>query len=165
MRLSDLEKTRFFANPIADAELSPDGRSVAFVDGFYNARFVQVVPLRGGPSRVLAAFPPGNGQQRPVALAWAPDSGEVAINTESNAGACDGCEVLYTVNADGSGLKAVTSDGVGRPFYSPDGKELAYCSFGYGGPYFEFFMQQQALVHHGEHYLGPTCGESWQARP
>jgi Tol biopolymer transport system component len=166
MRLSDGWRRMRLGDRVDDIELSPDGRWIAYFGLGGDSTRVSLHRLdRSGPERIVARFPGGDGAPQPVELAWSPDSRELAINTEANAAACDGCEKLFTVNVDGSGRKAVTSDGVAAPFYSPDGKSLAYCSFGYGGPHYEFFMQQQALVHHGDHYVGPTCGESWQARP
>lgn len=162
VRLSDRRRDVLVPSEVSDAEYAPDGSSLA-----YSASDGDVYLARpdGRDAHKLVDFPEGDGQPLAGQLSWAPDASELAVNTEANSGMCDGCETLYTVNADGSGLKPVTSDGVGDPFYSPDGRRLAYCSFGYGGPTGEFFMQQQALVRHGDRYVGPTCGESWQARP
>jgi hypothetical protein len=60
----------------------------------------------------------------------------------------------------------VTKDGVGRPIWSPDGTMIAYCRSGYSSdsPY-GWYAQLEAAVLRGRRYLGPTCGNSWQARP
>jgi Tol biopolymer transport system component len=167
LRMSDGWRSRVLANHVTDAEMSPDGRWIAVIDQTWRPYRVFLLKLgnimNGG--HTLVKFPEGDGQPIPWQLAWSPDSQELAINTDADAAACDGCETLYTVNVDGSGLKAVTREGVIDPFYSPDGTMLAYCSLGYAAPNGDFFMQQQALVHHGDRYVGPTCGESWQARP
>ena len=165
LRVADGRKTQFLGNWIGDAELSPDGRWIAYFDPQLSHRWVFLLNPWTNSQRTLAVFPRGDGQPRPASVAWSPDSREVAINTEANAAACEGCQTLYTVNVDGSDLKAVAEGGISSPFYSPDGQSLAYCSFGYSPPNYEPFAQQQALVHHGEHYVGPTCGTSWQARP
>jgi dipeptidyl aminopeptidase/acylaminoacyl peptidase len=172
VRLSEGRKTRIVAGRVGAAEWAPDGRWIAYTlyepnptDGLLNSQDVHVVRPNGQDGHVLVDFPNGGGQPLAVQLSWAPDASELAINTEANSAACEGCETLYMVNADGSGLKEVSREGIGSPFYSPDGDSLAYCSFGYAPPNYEPFHQQQALVHRGEHYVGPTCGESWQARP
>jgi Tol biopolymer transport system component len=163
VRLSDRLRDRLpIAGEVNDLEYAPDGSSLAYssADGD-----VYLAKPNGHAAHRLVDFPEGDGQPLAAQLSWAPDASELAVNTEANAGACEGCETLYTVNADGSGLKRVTRTGIADPFYSPDGRSLAYCSFSYAGARFEPDANQQVLVTHGEHYGGPTCGESWQARP
>lgn len=56
--------------------------------------------------------------------AWSPDGKRLAVTTE-------GAE-LYTVNADGTGLKRLAGDAYSQPSWSPDGHFIAYV----GGEHF-----------------------------
>jgi Tol biopolymer transport system component len=161
VRLSDKRRGLLIPGDVNDAEYAPDGSSIAYSSSDGD---VYLARPNGKAAHKLVDFPAGPAQPLAGQLSWAPDSSELAVNTEANSAACEGCETLYTVNADGSGLKAVAREGIGNPFYAPNGRSLRYCSFGYAPPAYEPFHQQQALVHHGERYVGPTCGESWQAR-
>jgi hypothetical protein len=43
---------------------------------------------------------------------------------------------------------------------------IAYCRSGYLSEYpYGWYAQLEAAVLHGQRWLGPTCGNSWQARP
>ncbi|MFL5781457.1 MAG: TolB family protein [Thermoleophilaceae bacterium] len=162
VRLSDKLRDELIPGNVSDVEYAPDGSSIAYSSSDGD---VYLAKPNGHASHKLVDFPEGDGQPLAGQLSWASDASELAVDTEANAGMCEGCEKLYTVNADGSGLKRITSTGIADPFYSPDGRQLRYCSFSYAGARFEPDAHQQVLVFHGEHYGGPTCGESWQARP
>ena len=164
VRLSDRLKDRLpIMGDTYDVEWAPDGSSLAYSgrDGD-----VHIAKPSGRNARTLVDFPEGEGQPLAGSLSWAPDASELAIVTESNSGACEQCELLWTVNSDGSDLHQVTSHirGIHSPFYAPDGQSLAFCRYGWNSADTAIVDSQQAAVHHGQHYVGPTCGESWQAR-
>jgi dipeptidyl aminopeptidase/acylaminoacyl peptidase len=111
---------------IADPQISPDGRWVAFsvqtVDLGANKKPTQIwiVPLDGGAPRQLTQD--GDDNERPR---WSPDSRRIAY--VSNRG---GSSQIWLMDPDGSNAKAVTSfaaeaDGV---MFSPDGKNLLFTS-------------------------------------
>jgi Tol biopolymer transport system component len=158
VRLSDGQKTRIVAARVGAAEWSPDGRWIAYSEGD-----VHVVRPNGQDDQTLVDFPEGPGEPLAGSLSWAPDASELAILTGADVAACDDCELLWTVNSDGSDLHQVTSRmrDLGLPFWAPDGQSISFCEFAE----LQSVRKQQAVVHHGEHYVGPTCGESWQARP
>ena len=160
VRLSDGRKTRIVAGRIAAAEWSPDGAWIAYSADDGDAYLVRP---NGSGRHKLVDFPAGPGEPLAGWLSWAPDGSELAVDTEANSGACDGCETLYTVHADGSDLESVAKSEIGRPFWSPTGGLIAYCQSGYATSDGQFFEKLQAVVAHGERYLGPTCGTSWQA--
>jgi Tol biopolymer transport system component len=169
VRLSNARKRQLFGAAVSSVEWSPDGKWIAYSlaqsTGPPDDAGVHLVSPNGSRTRWIVAWP-NYISGGPLAgwLSWAPDSSQLAVDTEANSGACDGCETLYTVHADGSDLEPVAREGIGAPFWSPDGKSIAFCKFGWDSND-QFFRKLQAVVEHGEHYVGPTCGESWQARP
>jgi dipeptidyl aminopeptidase/acylaminoacyl peptidase len=111
---------------IADPQISPDGRWVAFsvqtVDLGANKKPTQIwiVPLDGGAPRQITQD--GDDNERPR---WSPDSRRIAY--VSNRG---GTSQIWLMDPDGSNAKAVTNfaaeaDGV---LFSPDGKNLLFTS-------------------------------------
>jgi Tol biopolymer transport system component len=56
---------------------------------------------------------------------WSPDGSEIAFERRSG-----GSSDIYVVNADGSGLRALTADAASNhhPTWSPDGSQIAYAS-------------------------------------
>jgi dipeptidyl aminopeptidase/acylaminoacyl peptidase len=111
---------------IADPQISPDGRWVAFsvqtVDLGANKKPTQIwiVPLDGGAPRQITQD--GDDNERPR---WAPDSKQIAY--VSNRG---GSSQIWLMDPDGSNSTAVTNfaaeaDGV---LFSPDGKNLVFTS-------------------------------------
>ena len=162
VRLSDGRKTRIVAGRIAAAEWSPDGAWIAYSADDGDAYLVRP---NGSGRHKLVDFPDGPGDPLAGWLSWAPDASELAVDTEANSAACDGCETLYTVDADGSDLESVAKSEIGRPFWAPEGGSIAYCQSGYATSDGQYSEKLQAVVAHGERYLGPTCGTSWQALP
>jgi len=111
---------------IADPQISPDGRWVAFtvqsVDVAPNKKPMQVwsVPLDGGLPRQLTHDGEANQRAR-----WSPDSRRIAYISDRS-----GSSQIWLMDPDGGNAKQVTSlpteaDGV---LYSPDGKNLVFTS-------------------------------------
>ena len=159
VRLSDGRKTRIVADSVDQVDWAPDGSWIAYVVDFN----VHLVRPNGEDAHTIVDFRnPGN--ERPYAdgLSWAPDASELAISVFLNA--CYGCNGVYTVRPDGSDLEPVAGDLEGAPVWSPAGRAIAYCHVSVpqtGEPEYEL----HALTAHGERYVGPTCGDDWQALP
>ncbi len=126
---ADLPLTRDGGHNVQPA-WSPDGRQIAYHSSRHGG--VWVMPARGGPARQLAA----SGSHP----AWSPDGRRVAFQsdeftdvTPSAFGAQSG-STLWVVNADGSGLRALTTEGRpmgghGLPAWTRDGRRLAFMVF------------------------------------
>jgi dipeptidyl aminopeptidase/acylaminoacyl peptidase len=130
-RLEDAVHALFGAREFQQAEISPDGKRVAWVESIPqdgdapSSNFaIYVVDLRasGAPTRITAGD--GMSAHDEHGLAWSPDSQRMAFL--SNA-AQPGQLQLYVVNADGGRPTQVThlSGFPSRPSWSPDGKTIA----------------------------------------
>jgi Tol biopolymer transport system component len=104
---------------------SPDGQRVAFVSQRDGNREIYIVD-----SRSLSAGGAGmvNLTQHPAedwTPAWSPDGGQIAFSSNRQ-----GNWEIFVINADGTNLRQITSDGAGNlsPVWSPDGKTMAYSS-------------------------------------
>jgi imidazolonepropionase-like amidohydrolase len=120
----------FTVRQIRDAQPSPDLKRLAFtaLDKLY------LTDLGGRDNVQLAAFGAGGGgAPRRVTTAthvvehspsWSPDGRFVVFATWTDEAGGD----LYRVNADGSGLKKLTSTSnyYVRPVYSPDGRRIVF---------------------------------------
>jgi dipeptidyl aminopeptidase/acylaminoacyl peptidase len=111
---------------IADPQISPDGRLVAFtvqtidVENNRKPRHVYVVSLSGSaPRRITEA---GNLNDRPR---WSPDGKRLAFISDRG-----GSAQVWLMNPDGAGARQVTSlsTEAGGVIYSPDGKHLLFTS-------------------------------------
>ena len=111
---------------IADPQISPDGRTVAFqvqsVDVGANKKPVQIwtVPIDGGTPRQITHD--GESNQRPR---WSPDSKRITYISDRG-----GSSQVWLMDPDGGNAKQVTNlsteaDGV---LFSPDGKNLLFTS-------------------------------------
>ena len=100
------------------AELSPDGRTVAFhqqQDG--DCCTIQLVDIDGANERTLVAG---------LWPSWSPDGRHITFNAPGVAGVGD----IWTIGADGTGLTNLTqtASGEARPDWSPDGQKIAFQS-------------------------------------
>jgi dipeptidyl aminopeptidase/acylaminoacyl peptidase len=111
---------------ISDPQLSPDGRTVAFVvqriDLENNRRPTQIytAPLSGGEPRQITRE--GESNERPR---WSPDSKQIAFLSDRS-----GTTQVWIMEADGSRPRQVTHmpTGAGGVLFSPDGKRLLFTS-------------------------------------
>jgi Tol biopolymer transport system component len=105
-----------------DAELSPDGKRVAYVAGTGTAMQLYVADSTGSRARALGGTVAGLHRWP----RWSPDGRFIAIQAGS---------AIHQVAVDGSGTKALVTpdsgaDYVAFPDWSPDGKEIAYVQDG-----------------------------------
>jgi len=107
---------------VADPQLSPDGRWVAYqitvpeVAANRNRTQLFVVAVAGGEPRQLTS-----GASSSTTPRWSPDGRRLAFTTGGQ---------VWTMNPDGSERKQVTniSTGASDPLWSPDGKWIAFAS-------------------------------------
>src|SRR5260370_10241756 len=106
--------------------LSPDGSRIAYMvfvtDGIYQ---IWTVRPDGPDQRMLmhlglCEIGGGSG-----GLAWSPDGSTLAFHS-SRGNPRTPTSALYTVRADGSGLRRIFSDGGVEPCWSPDGSRIAF---------------------------------------
>ncbi|MGH9674100.1 MAG: prolyl oligopeptidase family serine peptidase, partial [Bryobacteraceae bacterium] len=110
---------------IADPQLSPDGKLVAFtvqtIDVAQNARPRQIwiVPLEGGAPKQLTRE--GNNER----ARWSPDSRRLVFISSRG-----GSSQIWIMNADGGSPKQVTNlaTEAGGVIVSPDGRNLVFTS-------------------------------------
>ena len=107
---------------VADPQLSPDGKTVAFTIGDVNfeanrvVNQIYLVSTDGGIPKQLT-----EGDKSNTAPRWSPDGKRLAFTTGGQ---------IWTMNADGTDKKQITkiSSGAGNPVWSPDGKLIAFVS-------------------------------------
>jgi dipeptidyl aminopeptidase/acylaminoacyl peptidase len=107
---------------VADPQVSPDGKSVAFTIGDVNfdgnrvVNQIYVVSIAGGAPKQLTS-----GEKSASSPRWSPDGKKIAYVTGSQ---------IWMMAHDGGDKKQVTSisTGAGGPVWSPDGNWLAFTS-------------------------------------
>jgi Tol biopolymer transport system component len=99
------------------AELSPDGRTIAFQQAHEGFSTIQLVDVDDSKERTLVAgaFP-----------SWSPDGSSITFNAPGVGGVGD----IWTIGADGTGLTNLTqtASGESRPDWSPNGQKIAFQS-------------------------------------
>ena len=95
------------------ADVSPDGRWVAFARADADVERIYVGPLGGGEARMLTASPG-------AVPRWSPDGSLIAFS--ANRGYSGG---LFLIRPDGTGERRLTNDG-GWPVWWPDGRQIGY---------------------------------------
>jgi len=101
---------------------SPDGRRIAYLvrNGFYGYQTLQITDVAGGKTVVLP-LPPG-WYGKPC---WSPVGTRLALS-----GSDDGPNLVFVVNADGSGWYALSTPTADYdPCWSPDGTRLVFVRF------------------------------------
>jgi Tol biopolymer transport system component len=104
--------------------LSPDGRRIAYFDGFGDHSHSLWVANADGTERRVLLDDEFSGAGHIRALTWSPDGGWLAFATD------DG---IYLVRPDGTGLRRVVSGDFGTApavQWSPDGSRIAYLRMG-----------------------------------
>jgi dipeptidyl aminopeptidase/acylaminoacyl peptidase len=107
---------------VADPQVSPDGKTVAFTIGDVNfdgnraINQIYVVSIAGGEPKPLTS-----GDRSSSSPRWSPDGKKIAYLTGSQ---------VWVMDHDGDDKKQVTSisTGAGGPVWSPDGNWIAFTS-------------------------------------
>ncbi len=104
---------------------SPDGTRIAFIANESGRSTVQIVPVLGGPARVVVQTAGGEGEI--YGASWSPDGRQLVYGMHGG---------IYTVPVDGGEqrLLAEMIDGH-SPSWSPDGSRIVFAS---GNPTFVF---------------------------
>ncbi|MEA2368457.1 MAG: TolB protein [Thermoleophilaceae bacterium] len=169
LRLKDGRIRQIAEGPhIYAAEFAPNGKSVAVATGL-NVYLYATAADGISQLRTLATFPGGDGEQLAGSVGWAPNSKRLVIGTVAN-GPCDQCSHIWTVKANGEGLKQLTTGGpagYGVPFYRPRGGKIAFCFGEWNQDNTAFVTELRLMNQNGKHAhrIGSFCGSDWQALP
>jgi Tol biopolymer transport system component len=102
------------------ADISPDGRWLAFARTEKDMTRVYVAPLNGGDARRLT-------DSSSTLPRWSPDGRWIAFSPHRGYGAG-----IFLSGTDGTGTRRLSETG-GWPVWWPDGKRLGYQNFGPDG--------------------------------
>jgi TolB protein len=97
----------------AFADISPDGRLVAFTRSEAQSERVYTAPAAGGDATLLSSSPGTTPR-------WSPDGSRLAFG--GHRGYSGG---IFVIGADGRGERRLTNDG-GWPVWWPDGRQIGY---------------------------------------
>jgi dipeptidyl aminopeptidase/acylaminoacyl peptidase len=120
-----------------DLALSPDGTHVTWVQSIASSRLKQIYVCQTSENAsAMLVKVPSNAERTDADPAWSPDSKTLAFFSNADGGEQ---RQLWTVNADGSNPKRLTSLSgyAARPHWSRDGKQIAFLYIegaGGGGP-------------------------------
>ena len=117
--MDDTISTLFAARTFDQTAISPDGRQVAWVEDAKDGSAIYVSAIGGGAARRITA-----GGQSESAVAWSPDSKQIAFLSDA---AKPGQLQLYAIGAAGGPARKLTSvkGFLATPGWSPDGKTIA----------------------------------------
>ncbi len=109
---------------IADPQISPDGRTIAFVVTEFNKKEnssnsnIYLIPVGGGEMRQLTTAKRANHSPR-----WSPDGRTIAFISNR-----EGTSQIYTIEVGGGEAEKITSisTGVNGLLWSPDGAHFAF---------------------------------------
>ena len=95
------------------ADVSPDGKTIAFVRSDRDAERIYTAPAGGGPARLLTSSPG-------TVPRWSPDGSTIAFSLDRRF-----IGGIFVIGADGTGQRQITKDG-GWPVWWPDGKRIGH---------------------------------------
>ena len=107
------------------ADISPDGRTIAFISNRAGGEDLYLIPYSGGEITPLAPH-----EAEDFAPFWSLDGEWIAFFSERETPLREGHLRIYAIRPDGSDLREVTGSGTfaGGGALSPDGASLAYTS-------------------------------------
>ncbi len=108
---------------------SPDGTRFPVVDG----NDIDVQDVDGSNRTTVYRYQPNPG--RPLSMTFSPDGSQLAFVLEPT-DVESGGEALWAVNADGTGLRRLTTRQIyvyGLPAWSPDGEYISYAAISDAG--------------------------------
>ncbi|MGH2400360.1 MAG: TolB family protein, partial [bacterium] len=104
----------------AYADMSPDGKWVAFVRSEAGAEHIFTAPMSGGPARRIV-------DEAASVPRWSPDGSLIAFSPDRGYG-----RGVFVVRPDGTGRRRLTERG-GWPIWWPDGTQIVYLLVGADG--------------------------------
>jgi dipeptidyl aminopeptidase/acylaminoacyl peptidase len=115
----DVVRTLFATTTFDQAAISPDGKQVAWVENAKGGSAIQVSEIGASKPRRITA-----GGQSESAVAWSPDSKQIAFLSDAGK---PGQQQLYVALAVGGPPRKLTSvkGFLAAPGFSPDGKTIA----------------------------------------